>query len=327
MGLTTDGMSPADLAAVTGNNNGAFGEGNGAWWIIILFLFIFCGWGNGNGWNNGGGGAVDNYVLASDFATLQRQIDSGISSLERKGDAINSGICDGFYAMNTSLLNGFAGTNSTIQQNGYDTRNAIQQGQIADMQSFNALQAQLAQCCCDNKQAIAGVNYNMAMNTNAIQQEVTNGFCQTNFNNANNTRDIIDNQNNNARAILDALSRQGVSRIRPIKGRGAAMINMSEINAEIAALEAGKTTYATCERLSILYNVRNNLMSNQQPNQLSPNTSYYSYSSEPDSEFKEIARNADFEHLLCVLDEHMKAIEAMYPREYRSVLRKIKEGA
>ena len=45
MGLTTDGMSPADLAAVTGNNNGAFGEGNGAWWIIILFLFIFCGWG------------------------------------------------------------------------------------------------------------------------------------------------------------------------------------------------------------------------------------------------------------------------------------------
>lgn len=90
MGLTTDGMSPADLAAVTGNNNGAFGEGNGAWWIIILFLFIFCGWGNGNGWNNGGGGAVDNYVLASDFATLQRQIDSGISSLERKGDALTA---------------------------------------------------------------------------------------------------------------------------------------------------------------------------------------------------------------------------------------------
>ena len=43
--------------------------------------------------------------------------------------------------------------------------------------------------------------------------------------------------------------------------------------------------------------------------------------------FKEVARKADFEHLLRVLDEHMKAIEAMYPREYRSVLRKIKEGA
>lgn len=236
MGLTTDGMSPADFAAVTGNNNGAFGDGNGAWWIIILFLFIFCGWGNGNGWNNGGGGVADNYVLASDFATLQRQIDSGISSLERKGDAINSGICDGFYAMNTSLLNGFAGTNSTIQQNGYDTRNAIQQGQIADMQSFNALQAQLAQCCCDNKQAIAGVNYNMAMNTNAIQQEVTNGFCQTNFNNANNTRDIIDNQNNNARAILDALTAQRIE----AKDAKIAEQNQQLFAAQLAASQASQ---------------------------------------------------------------------------------------
>lgn len=103
------------------------------------------------------------------------------------------------------------------------------------------------------------------------------------------------------------------------------MINMSEINAEIAALEAGKTTYATCERLSILYNVRNNLEPNQAPSQ--PTPKYYSYASEPESEFKEVARKADFEHLLHVLDEHMKAIEAMYPREYRSVLRKIKEGA
>ena len=203
MGLTTDGMSPADLAAVTGNNNGAFGEGNGAWWIIILFLFIFCGWGNGNGWNNGGGGAVDNYVLA---------------------------------AMNTSLLNGFAGTNSTIQQNGYDTRNAIQQGQIADMQSFNALQAQLAQCCCDNKQAIAGVNYNMAMNSNAIQQEVTSGFCQTNFNNANNTRDIIDNQNNNARAILDALTAQRIE----AKDTKIAEQNQQLFAAQLAASQASQ---------------------------------------------------------------------------------------
>ena len=105
------------------------------------------------------------------------------------------------------------------------------------------------------------------------------------------------------------------------------MINMDEINAEIAALEAGKTTYATCERLSILYNVRNNLEPDKAPNQSTPKTAYYSYASEPESEFKEVARKADFEHLLHVLDEHMKAIEAMYPREYRSVLRKIKEGA
>ena len=72
------------------------------------------GW-NRNGWGgNNGGGAADNYVLASDFATLQRQIDSAASTLERKSDITQQGICDGFYAMNTTLLNGFAGVNQNM---------------------------------------------------------------------------------------------------------------------------------------------------------------------------------------------------------------------
>lgn len=46
------GLSAADVAAVTGNN-GFGGNGDGAWWLIILFLFAF---GN-NGWNGGGNNA------------------------------------------------------------------------------------------------------------------------------------------------------------------------------------------------------------------------------------------------------------------------------
>lgn len=223
MSLTSESMTPADIAAVTGNNgNGMWGDG-GAWWIIILFLFVFCGWGNGNGWgNNGGAGAADNYVLASDFATLQRQIDSSTASLERKSDAINSGLCDGFYAQNTTALTGFSNVNQNLC-NGFaqaelsranGQMNLMQQmnaSNITAMQNANALQSQLAQCCCDNREAISGVNYNMAMNTNAVQHSVENGFCQTNYNNANNTRDIIDNQNSNARAILDALNAQQIA--------------------------------------------------------------------------------------------------------------------
>lgn len=190
----TEGMTPADMAAVTGNTNSGWGDG-GAWWIIILFLFAFCGgWGN-NGFSNSG--ATENYVLASDFATLQRQIDSGISSLERKGDATQNGLCDGFYAMNSSIM-----------QNGYETRNAVQQAQVSEMQNANAIQTQMAQCCCDNKEAIAGVNYNMAMNTNSIEQAVNNGFCQTNFNASNNTRDIIDAMNSGFRSIDQRLTAQ-----------------------------------------------------------------------------------------------------------------------
>lgn len=146
MSITTSDMTPADIAAVTGNNcnNDSWG---GSWssWIIIFLIFAMFGWGGfGNGFGGNGAGTADNYVLASDFATLQRQIDSATSSLERKGDAINSGLCDGFYAMNTSLLNGFAATNNAIQTSGYETRNAIQQSQITEMQNANAIQSQLA---------------------------------------------------------------------------------------------------------------------------------------------------------------------------------------
>lgn len=56
MALTDgNGLSAADIAAVTGANNGFGFGGDGAWWIIILFLFAFMGNGWGNGYGNGGG--------------------------------------------------------------------------------------------------------------------------------------------------------------------------------------------------------------------------------------------------------------------------------
>ena len=143
-----------DVPSVVGNNNNGFMNGDG-WWAIILFAMIF-GWGrNGYGFGgNGNNGVIDGYVLTSDFANI-----------ERKLDTVNNGICDGFYAMNTGMLNGFAGVNNAITTNGYETRNAI-----------SGLSSQLADCCCKTQNAIQGVNYNMAMNTNAIQQSLCDGF-------------------------------------------------------------------------------------------------------------------------------------------------------
>lgn len=71
-------LSPADVAVLSGNNgrsNDNMGFGDNAWWIIVLLLF---GWGrNGFGGGFGGnGGVADNYVLATDFATIERKLDS-----------------------------------------------------------------------------------------------------------------------------------------------------------------------------------------------------------------------------------------------------------
>lgn len=175
-----DGIVP--VMEVNGNNsNGAFGN-NGDWaWIIILFLIF--GWGGrgfGNGFGgNGGVGAYDNYVLSSDFATLQRLIQDGNNMLERRTDNIINGLCDGFYTQ-AQLING---VNTNISNLGFNLQNCCCE-----------LKSQLADCCCTTQRAIDGVNYNLATNTCAITNNATQ-----------NTRDIIENQNANYRALHDEL--------------------------------------------------------------------------------------------------------------------------
>ena len=182
----SDGMPtmtmPVAPANTSGSGNGFGWGGDGAWWIIILFLFVFCGWG-GNGWgNNGGngGGVVDGYVLTSDFANVERKIDS-----------VNQGLCDGFYQQ-AQLVNG---TNMAMA-NGFgqaELSRATQQAAL--MQQLTAMQMQAAECCCNTQRSIEGVRYDMAAQA-----------CDTRNTVQNATRDIIDNANSNSRAILDFLT-------------------------------------------------------------------------------------------------------------------------
>lgn len=172
----SEGMPTMTMPVTPANGSGnGFGfGGDGAWFLIILFLFAFCGWG-GNGWGNSGnsGGVVDGYVLASDF-----------SNIERKMDIINGGLCDGFYAVNNTLLTGFG--NAELSR-------ANQQAAL--MQQLSAMQMQAANCCCENRAAIAQVRYDMATQA-----------CDTRNTVQNATRDIVENQNANSRAILDFLT-------------------------------------------------------------------------------------------------------------------------
>ena len=200
MNYSDGGLSASDVALLSGNtgrSNDGFGECSG-WWIIVFLIFALGGWGNGFGNRGFGGGSgsgtADNYVLASDFATLQRQIDSSTATLERKSDTIQQGLCDGFYAMNTGMLNGFSGVQQTLCQGFSGVNQAIATNGYETRLGTQALGSQLASCCCNIEKAVQGVNYNMAMNTNTLQ----NAMCL-------NTRDIIENQNANYRALHDEI--------------------------------------------------------------------------------------------------------------------------
>ena len=179
------GYNLSDIAAVTrSSNDGFFGDGNGAWWIILLFLF---GWGWGG--NGGFGGGNENVRDAVAYGFDINNLENGVRGLEH-------GICDGFYDMNTSLLTGF--------------------GNIAmgNMQNTNAITAQLsnmaatqAQCCCETQRLIerglCEVNYNILTQSNA-----------TNTNIANAARDIIENNNNGVRSILDFLTQDKIATLQ-----------------------------------------------------------------------------------------------------------------
>ena len=107
---------------------------------------------------------------------------------------MNTGMLNGFSGVQQALCQGFGGLNSAVAQNGFETRLGIQN-----------VSSQLANCCCDIRQELASgfcgvnssikdTNYNMAMNTNALQQSM-----------CNNTRDIIESNNANYRALHDEI--------------------------------------------------------------------------------------------------------------------------
>ena len=170
-----------------GNNNGWGAEGSWLWFLIVVFA-IFGGWGNGFG---GFGGNGMNGGVGSE---IQRGFDN--QAVVSKLDGITNGLCDGFYA----VQNGMNGINTNILQTGFGIQQAINADTVANMQNTNALQSQLANCCCETREAIQGVNYNMAQNTCALQNTMNN-----------NTRDIIDSQNAGTRAILDFLTQDKIA--------------------------------------------------------------------------------------------------------------------
>ena len=140
----TEGVSLADIAAVTDNKDGMFGGEGGGMWIFALLILLLIGGGGGFFGNNRGinGEPVTEAGLcnAMNFNNLE-------NAVGRLGD---------------NLTNTYIGLQNGICQLGYENQ-----------KSFGTLSSQLAQCCCETQRAIDGVNYNGAINTAAINANTT----------------------------------------------------------------------------------------------------------------------------------------------------------
>lgn len=165
-----------------GNGNGMFG--NDSWIGLIIILALLSGNFGGFGGFGSGNGGVANEV--------QRGFDN--QSVLNKLNGLENGLCDGFYSQNTTMLQGFNGLQQTAMSGFHGVDNAICNLGYNVQNGFNGISAQLAQCCCDNRAAIADVKYQMATES-----------CDTRRAISDNARDIIENQNSNTRSILDFL--------------------------------------------------------------------------------------------------------------------------
>lgn len=190
------------VAPAYGGGNGGFGNGFGgdSWaWIILLLLL---GWGNNGGFGgNGGYGYGGNGLypwmnqanLTSDGFQNQ-MLNSNITSIRDGIGNLSTQLCNCCSDVQMSLANGFAGVEQGANARQIANMQQAFAAQTATAQGFNNVQAQLAQCCCDNRAATADLKYTVATENCADRTAA-----------AQNTRDIIDSQTRGTQAILDKL--------------------------------------------------------------------------------------------------------------------------
>lgn len=222
-------MSPADVAAVMGTNNrgndafGGYGADMIVWLIVIAAIFNggFGFGGFGGGWGGNGG---FNSPAGQGFAT-RTDIDAALST---------QGIESGITGIGTQLCNGFNGVNSNIAN----------------------LAAQMASCCCDLKQGQGEISYNLAAQTNILQNTVNNNG--TAIQQALNTgfRDVIDAQNAGTQRIVDLFTQDKIQSLQTeLQSAQLQLSNAAQTNNIVNALRPTPVpAYLTCSPYQTIVN-------------------------------------------------------------------------
>ena len=196
--MMNSGLSASDVAVLSGTANRGCNDGygfggygfEGILWLIVILAIFNGGWGNGFGFGGNGGANGSGF---QGWAT-RSDINEGfaLNNLQSGITAIQNGICDSTYALTNAINNGFSGAElSRCNQ------------QAALMQQLNNIQFQNQQCCCDNLAAIKDTRYDIATQA-----------CDTRNTIQNVTRDILENNNSNTRAILDFLTQDKISSLQ-----------------------------------------------------------------------------------------------------------------
>ena len=166
-----NGLTAADVSAVTGNN-GMFGDGFGGsgWWMMVLFLFAFM---NGGNWGGYGNGVTQAELQAG---LNQQTVQNGISSI---------------------------------------------QAQMADLGMAQQ------QCCCNTRESIANLRYDVATQAAADRMEIANAL-----------RDVLTANNAQTQRILDQMCQDKIDQKNEEIANLRTQLNMAALQASQGAQTA-----------------------------------------------------------------------------------------
>ena len=201
------------LLLIGGNGWGMGGFGGGMMWPMMMSGMGGFGLGYDFPWLLNGQQAISNNVSdgfrSAELGNSITSVRDGVSNLSTQlcqccGD-MQMGMANGFSGVQQSLCNGFAGTTAAVT----GAQNAISQqlnqnqitslersfaSQTANTAALNAIQAQQAQCCCDNRAGLADLKYTVATENCADRAVISDGI-----------RDILTAQTASTQRILDQL--------------------------------------------------------------------------------------------------------------------------
>lgn len=200
MALTNENGMVMPVSPMYGNGGGGmFGGWDSSAWLILIVLFALGGWGGFGGY---GGGAADGSILYP-WMNQSEVTTSGFQNLSTQNQitAVQSDLGD----IQTQLCNGFAGVNATVNGGFANAESSANARQIANMQTAFNSQTAIVGAITDLASQQANSCFENRLATCQTQNIIQNEGNQTRFADANNTRDLLQNQTANTQAILDKL--------------------------------------------------------------------------------------------------------------------------
>lgn len=244
MGLTNDNMV---MPVAPSGGMGGFG-GDSGWWLLLIILFACGGWGGFGGF--GGNNLAADGAMLYPWMNQSQQVNDGFRDqmMNTSINGIQQSITSGFGDVQTALCGGFAGVNASINGAQSNITNQLYNNTIADLersfasqtattQGMNAIQSQLASCCCDNKANTNELKYVIATENCADRAAVSDGI-----------RDVLAATQAQTQAILDKMCQNQIEQkndtIAQLRSELMFARGQASQDIQTAAIQAGQRTLA-----------------------------------------------------------------------------------